>query len=77
VGTKLSSGVAVFVSRPEAAGVADAMIQAEVTLRHRTRTPDGQSRDTIVWTLLSNEYHTSLAATAEIEAFDVIGRPLL
>ena len=49
----------------------------EATLRHRTRTPDGQPRDTMVWTLLAHEYHTSPAAAAEIEAFDVIGRPLL
>jgi RimJ/RimL family protein N-acetyltransferase len=49
----------------------------EATLRHRTRTPDGQPRDTMVWTLLAHEYHTSPAAAAEIEAFDVMGRQLL
>ena len=49
----------------------------EATLRHRTRTPAGQPRDTMVWTLLAHEYHTSPAAAAEIEAFDVMGRPLL
>ena len=49
----------------------------EATLRHRSRTPDGQPCDTMVWTLLAHEYHTSLAAAAEIEAFDVMGRPLL
>ena len=49
----------------------------EATLRHRTRTPDGQPRDTMVWTLLAHEYHASPAAAAEIEAFDVMGRPLL
>jgi RimJ/RimL family protein N-acetyltransferase len=49
----------------------------EATLRHRLRTPDGQPRDTMVWTLLAHEYHTSPAAAAEIEAFDVMGRPLL
>jgi RimJ/RimL family protein N-acetyltransferase len=48
----------------------------EATLRHRLRTPDGQPRDTMVWTLLAHEYPTSPAA-AEIEAFDVMGRPLL
>ncbi len=49
----------------------------EATLRHRTRTPDGQPRDTMVWTLLAHEYHTSPAAAAEVEAFDVMGRQLL
>ena len=49
----------------------------EATLRHRTRTPAGQPRDTMVWTLLAHEYHASPAAAAEIEAFDVMGRPLL
>jgi RimJ/RimL family protein N-acetyltransferase len=49
----------------------------EATLRHRTRTPDGQPRDIMVWTLLAHEYHTSPAAAAEVEAFDVMGRPLL
>ena len=27
----------------------------EATLRHRTRTPDGRPRDTMVWTLLAHE----------------------
>lgn len=49
----------------------------EATLRHRTRTPNGQPRDTMVWTLLAHEYHTSPAAAAEIEGFDVMGRRLL
>jgi hypothetical protein len=31
----------------------------------------------MVWTLLAHEYHSSPAAAAEIEAFDVMGRPLL
>jgi hypothetical protein len=48
----------------------------EATLRQRLRTPDGQPRDTMIWTLLANEYPTSPAAAAEIEAFDVIGRSL-
>ena len=49
----------------------------EATLRHRTRTPDGRPRDTMIWTLLAHEYPTSPAATADIEAFDVVGRTLL
>jgi hypothetical protein len=31
----------------------------------------------MIWTLLADEYPTTLAATAEIEAFDVMGRQLL
>lgn len=48
----------------------------EATLRQRIRTPAGQPRDTMIWTLLADEYPTSPAATAEIEAFDVTGLPL-
>src|SRR5215472_5789235 len=49
----------------------------EATLRQRTRTPDGRPRDTMIWTLLADEYPTSPAAAAEIEAFDAVGRKLL
>ena len=49
----------------------------EATLRQRLRTSDGRPRDTMIWTLLADEYPTSPAAAAEIEAFDVIGRQLL
>ena len=47
----------------------------EATLRQRMRTPEGKPRDTMIWTLLADEYPTSPAATAEIEAFDVMGLP--
>ena len=49
----------------------------EATLRQRLRTPDGRPRDTMIWTLLADEYPASPAAAAEIEAFDVVGRKLL
>ena len=49
----------------------------EATLRQRTRTSEGQPRDTMIWTLLAHEYPTSPAAAAAVEAFDVIGRQLL
>jgi len=49
----------------------------EATLRQRARTPDGRPRDTMIWTLLADEYPTSPAATAEMETFDVMGRKLL
>ncbi|MDQ7839460.1 MAG: GNAT family protein [bacterium] len=48
----------------------------EATLRRRTQTPDGRPRDTMIWTLLADEYPTSPDAAAEIEAFDVMGRTL-
>jgi RimJ/RimL family protein N-acetyltransferase len=49
----------------------------EATLRHRAFTPEGQPRDTMIWTLLVDEYPASPASAATIEAFDVLGRALL
>jgi RimJ/RimL family protein N-acetyltransferase len=49
----------------------------EATLRQRHRTHDGAPRDTLIWTLLADEYPHSPAAHAEIQAFDVIGRRLV
>lgn len=49
----------------------------EATLRQRARTPDGQPRDTMIWTLLAHEYPSSPAAEAELEAYDAAGRLLL
>jgi RimJ/RimL family protein N-acetyltransferase len=49
----------------------------EATLRHRTRTADGAPSDSMIWTLLRDEYPDSPAAQAEIEAFDVLGVKLL
>jgi RimJ/RimL family protein N-acetyltransferase len=46
----------------------------EGTLRARITTPDGQPRDTMIWTLLAEEFGASPAAHADIEAFDVMGR---
>ncbi|MBM3225997.1 MAG: GNAT family N-acetyltransferase [Candidatus Tectomicrobia bacterium] len=48
----------------------------EATLRQRAQTSDGRPRDTMIWTLLAHEYPASPAASAVLEAFDVIGRPL-
>lgn len=49
----------------------------EGTLRQRTETAAGEPRDTMVWTLLADEYPASPAHDAEIQAFDVVGRRLL
>ncbi|HET6446584.1 MAG TPA: GNAT family protein [candidate division Zixibacteria bacterium] len=38
---------------------------------------DGSLRDTMMWTLLREEYPNSLSAELDIKAFDVIGRRLL
>jgi len=49
----------------------------ETLLHHQDYTTDGQPRDTMIWTLLVEEYPATIAAEAEIEAFDVIGRRIL
>ncbi len=49
----------------------------EITHRRRDVTPDGRQRDTMIWTLLANEYPHSPAATLKIEAYDVLGRQIL
>jgi RimJ/RimL family protein N-acetyltransferase len=49
----------------------------EATLRRRILTPDGRLRDTMIWTLLAEEYPGSPAAAAVIAAFDAVGRRLL
>ena len=49
----------------------------EATLRHRTRTTDGAPRDTMIWTILRDEYPGGLASQAEVEAFDAAGNRLL
>jgi RimJ/RimL family protein N-acetyltransferase len=47
----------------------------EATLRRRR--VGGKVRDTMVWTLLADEYPSSGAATVSIEAFDAVGRRIL
>ncbi len=47
----------------------------EATLRRRRVA--GKVRDTMVWTLLADDYAGSSAASVPIEAFDAIGRRLL
>ncbi len=49
----------------------------DATLRARVRSVDGALRDTLVWSLLRDEYPTSPAAAAPLEAFDAAGRKLL
>lgn len=49
----------------------------EATLRRRVRDAEGEPRDTMVWTLLNDEYPSSPAAEQPISAFDAIGRRIL
>lgn len=47
------------------------------TLRARVRGVDGTMGDTLVWSLLRDEYPTSPSASAQVEAFDAGGQRLL
>ena len=49
----------------------------EGTLRRRAKNADGSYRDTMIWTLLDDEYAGSPSESAVITAYDVIGRRLL
>jgi len=51
--------------------------QLEATLRQRTVDVVGQPRDTMVWTLLADEYAASVAAQAQLAAYDALARRLL
>ena len=49
----------------------------DATLRARTKTPDGSPRDTMVWSLLANEYASTPCAAMALRAFDAAGRRIL
>ncbi|MHB2016461.1 MAG: GNAT family N-acetyltransferase [Candidatus Xenobia bacterium] len=49
----------------------------DATLRQRFLRPDGSRRDTMIWTLLADEFPRSPAAGAKLKAYDVIGERLL
>jgi RimJ/RimL family protein N-acetyltransferase len=49
----------------------------EATLRHRLTNAEGEWRDSMIWTLLAEEYEASRAREARIEAYDAIGRRIL
>ena len=48
----------------------------EATLRHRAVTADGEPRDSMVWTMLAEEYAESPARRTALKAFDVLGAPI-
>jgi RimJ/RimL family protein N-acetyltransferase len=49
----------------------------EATLHNRLENSAGNLRDSMIWTLFEENYPTSLAAQADIQAFDVIGRRII
>jgi RimJ/RimL family protein N-acetyltransferase len=49
----------------------------EATLRLRTPFLDEGLRDVMIWSLFAEDYRSSQAASANIEAFDAIGRRIL
>lgn len=49
----------------------------EATLRHRTVTTDGAPRDSMIWTMLADEYPESMTAKIELAAFGAAGQRIL
>jgi RimJ/RimL family protein N-acetyltransferase len=49
----------------------------EATLHNRIEDSDGNLRDSMIWTMFSENYPTSSSAKAQIEAYDVLGRRIL
>lgn len=49
----------------------------EATLRARLRREDGVLGDRMIWAMLPGEFRTSTAAKTLVDAFDVLGRPIL
>lgn len=49
----------------------------EATLRGRTETIDGEPSDSMIWSILKEEYLKSPAAKAKIVAYDAIGNIIL
>ena len=49
----------------------------EATLHNRVQDSNGDLRDSMIWTLFSENYPASPAAESQIEAYDVLGRRIL
>lgn len=49
----------------------------EATLRQRVLLADGVYHDSMIWSMLRDDYDTSLCAKAEIEAYDAMRRRIL
>ena len=48
----------------------------EAVLRNRMETPDGQPRDTMLWTMLDDEYPLSKIKQLNLTALDALGENL-
>jgi RimJ/RimL family protein N-acetyltransferase len=49
----------------------------EATLRGRSLTADGEERDSMIWSMVRDEYPGKAVAQAPLEAYDALGRRLL
>lgn len=49
----------------------------EATLRQRVKSPQGEPRDAMIWSMLAEEYPASLPSRANIQAYDALGRKIL
>lgn len=49
----------------------------EAVLRHRTHTPQGDPRDTMIWSMFAEDYPGSIPSQTKVNAFDVLRRKLL
>lgn len=49
----------------------------EAVLHNRTTTPQGDPRDTMIWSMFVDEYDGSVPSKTEVAAFDLLGDQLL
>jgi len=49
----------------------------EATLRNRNENIEGELRDSMIWSILKEDYTNSLASKAKIAAYDVIGNLII
>jgi RimJ/RimL family protein N-acetyltransferase len=49
----------------------------EATLRARSLTPEGEERDTMIWSMLAAEFRATPVAHASVEAYDAMGCRLI
>ncbi|MCB2178451.1 GNAT family N-acetyltransferase [bacterium] len=48
----------------------------DAILRQRVKSPQGEPRDAMIWSMLAEEYPASLPNQANIQAFDALGRKI-
>jgi RimJ/RimL family protein N-acetyltransferase len=49
----------------------------EATLHNRMQDNEGHLRDSMIWTLFLEDYPNTLSASAQVEAYDVLGQRIL